>query len=123
MFRTSALIAALAGAGGSLGLMLHVGRRNDSLLLLSLFGIWVLSPFAGLGVAWVFAKRWPARVQTMLYCLTLAITLGCLAIYGNTAFGPPRAKPASVFLMVPLATWILCAMFVFLLERLGRQRP
>src|SRR5262245_21009562 len=41
----SAQIAVVAGAGGSLGLMLYAGRRNPSWILLLLFAIWVLSPF------------------------------------------------------------------------------
>src|SRR5260221_8348476 len=38
-----ALIGILAGAAGSLGLMLYTGRRNESVLLLGLFAGWVLS--------------------------------------------------------------------------------
>src|SRR5439155_13037577 len=44
-----ALIAALVGAVGSVGLLLQVGRRKHSPpLLLALFAIWVLSPFVAL---------------------------------------------------------------------------
>jgi hypothetical protein len=47
----------LAGAWGSVSLMLRVGQRNDSIILLVLFGIWVLSPFIALGLAALLAKR------------------------------------------------------------------
>ena len=53
--RTAALTAVLAGAVGSVGLMLYVGRRNHSRVLLVLFALWVLSPFAALG--WAYRVR------------------------------------------------------------------
>ncbi|HEX7198860.1 MAG TPA: hypothetical protein VF213_05265, partial [Dongiaceae bacterium] len=46
--RRAALIAALAGAAGSLGLMHRAGHRNPSRLLVLLFALWVLSPFTAL---------------------------------------------------------------------------
>ena len=39
--------------------------------------------------------------------LMLIVTLGSLAIYGYVALSPPRPKPASVFLLVPLGSWML----------------
>ena len=37
----------------------------------------------------------------------LILALGSVAIYADVAFGPPREKPAFVFLVVPLASWLL----------------
>lgn len=48
LLRAVALIAVVAGAGGSIGLMLWAGHRNPSRLLIVLFAIWVLSPFVAL---------------------------------------------------------------------------
>jgi len=110
--RTVATIAVVAGAGGSTGLMLRVGHRNRSLILLALFGIWVLSPFIALVLASVVSKRWPVITRAALYSVMLVLTLGSLAIYADVAFGPPRAKPAFVFLVVPLASWLLIAIVV-----------
>src|SRR5579859_7931339 len=93
--RTAALIAALTGAGGSFGLMMHVGHRNHSALLLSLFAIWVLSPFVALVAANVRSKRWSVLTRATIYCMTVVLTLGSLAIYAKVALGPPMAKPAS----------------------------
>jgi hypothetical protein len=97
------LRATVAGAAGSLGLTLRVGHRNNSRILLMLFGIWVLSPFIALVSAGVVSKRWPVLTRATLYGVMLVLTLGSLAIYGGVALGPPRAKPAFVFLVVPLA--------------------
>ena len=53
-----ALAAVVAAAGGSVGLMLWVGRHNPSSVLLLLFALWVVSPFMGLQLADMFSKRW-----------------------------------------------------------------
>src|SRR5258705_10532634 len=46
-----ALSAVVVGAMVSVGLMLWVGHRNPSRILLALFVIWVLSPFMALLLA------------------------------------------------------------------------
>jgi len=107
--RTAALIAALAGAGGSLRLMLHAGRHQNSKILLVLFTIWVLSPFVALMVANGFSKRWSVRARVTLSIATLVLALGSLAIYGYDAWRPLRAQRAFVFIVVPLASWLLIA--------------
>ena len=112
LLRVAALIAVLAGAAASLGLMLHAGRRNDSRILLVLFAIWVLSPFMALVLANVVSKRWSVLTRATLYSLTLVLTLGSLAIYGDVALGPPRAKTAFVFVVVPPASFLLIAIVV-----------
>jgi hypothetical protein len=112
VLRAAALIAVLAGAAGSLGLMLHAGRRNDSRILLVLFTIWVLSPFVALVLADVVSKRWSALTRATLHSVMLVLTLGSLAIYGDVALGPPRAKTAFVFVVVPPASWLLIAIAV-----------
>lgn len=123
--RAAAMIAVVAGAIGSVGLTLHVGRHNASRTLLSLFVIWVLSPFVALVFASIVSKRWPVLARTTLYSVMLVLTLGSLAIYGDVAFGPPRATPAFAFLVVPLASWLLIAVAVpvsaYISRRLSRQ--
>jgi len=112
LLRAAALIAVLAGAAGSLGLMLHAGRRNDSRILLVLFTIWVLSPFVALVLAHVVSKRWSVLTRATLHSVMLVLTLASLAIYGDVALGPPRAKTAFVFVVVPPASWLLIAIAV-----------
>ena len=123
--RAVATIAVVAGAAGSVGLMLRVGHRNPSRILLVLFWIWVLSPFVALVLADLVSKRWPVLTRAALYSVMLVLTVGSLAIYGDVAFGPPRPKPASIFLLVPLASWLLIALVVpvaaFLSGRRSRQ--
>ncbi len=110
--RAAALIAVLAGAGGSAGLMLRAGRRNDSRILMVLMAIWVLSPFMALAWANLVSKRWPVLTRVTLYSVTLVLTLASLAVYGVDALRPPRAQAAFVFVVVPPASWLLIAIVV-----------
>src|SRR6266700_2562256 len=79
LLHTVALTAVVAGAGGSVGLMLRVGHRNPSRILLVLFVIWVLSPFIALILADILAKRWSVLTRATLYGVMLILTLGSLA--------------------------------------------
>ena len=106
VLRIAALIAAVAGAAGSLAFMLRVGHRNKSVVLLGLFTIWVLSPFVGVIWANLVSKRWPVGTTIPFYVVMVVIALGSVAIYGEVALGPPRAQPAAAFLMVPLVSWL-----------------
>lgn len=122
LLRSAARIAAPAGAVGSVGLMLHAGRRNDSRILLVLFTLWVLSPFVALVLADVVSKRWPVLIRATLYSVMLVLTLGSLTIYGDVALGPPRAKTAFVFVVVPPASWLLAAIAVLIAALISRRR-
>jgi len=95
----------VVGATASIGLMLHVGRRNPSRTLLVLFAVWVLSPFVGLALAAGGSPRWLVAAREKVHVVMLIVVLGSLAIYGQVAFGPPRPRPAFAFLVVPLASW------------------
>ena len=110
--RAAAVIAMLAGAVGSVGLMLYAGRHNPSRLLLVLFALWVLSPFVVLAFAKARSNRWSDLVRATLHIVTLVLALGSLAIYGYVALGPPRARPAPFFVIVPPASWLLIAIVV-----------
>ena len=112
ILRAASLIAMLAGAVGSVGLMLYAGRHNSSRLLLVLFALWVLSPFVVLAFAKAVSNRWSALTGATLHIVTLFLTLGSLAIYGYVALGPPRARPAPFFVIVPPASWLLIAIVV-----------
>ncbi len=57
LLRSAALIAMVAGAVGSIGLMLRGGQHTPRLLLV-LFTVWVFFPFLALGWANLISKRW-----------------------------------------------------------------
>jgi hypothetical protein len=104
--RPAALIAVVVGAVGSAGLLLREGQRTPRFLLV-LFVLWVLSPFMAVVLADAISKRWPVLTGAPLYGVSLVFTLGSLVIYGAVALGLFRARPAAVFLLVPLASWLL----------------
>jgi ACR3 family arsenite efflux pump ArsB len=121
VLRAVALVALLVGALGSVALMLHAGRRKDSpRLLLALFAIWVLSPFVALVLANIVSKGWSVITRATLYGAMLVLTLGSLAIYGDVALGPLRAKTAFVFVVVPPASWLLIATVVSISALISR---
>lgn len=121
----AARMALMVGAAGSVAIMLHVGHRNNStipLILLVLFTGWVLSPFVALLLAERIGKRRQALAPTTLHRLMLILTLGSLAMYGYVALRAPRPKPAAVFLLVPLGSWILVgAVFAIAAFQSSRQ--
>src|ERR1700693_2404625 len=125
--RTTAITAAVIGAAGSVGLMLRVGRHNNSQLLLILFALWILLPFLGFLLAGQISTRWSILSRVTLYSVTLVVTTASLAFYGYVAFGQPIGKPASVFLVVPAASCLILVITVvpavFISGRPSRRNP
>src|ERR1700730_7618704 len=111
LLRAVALIAVVAAALGSVSLMLWVGHRNPSRVLVALFVIWDLSPFIALILADIASKRWSVLTRATLYAVMLIIPLGSLAFYGDVVWRP-RPQPAFMFLVVPLGSWLLMALVV-----------
>lgn len=93
-------------------LMLCAGQHQKSRILLLLFGIWVLSPFLVTLLARVVSSGWSVFTRATLYVVMLVLTLGSLAIYGGVARGHLKVKVGFVFLVVPLASWLLIAIVV-----------
>jgi len=107
LLRAAALTAVPVGALGSLGCTLLVGQRNASRILAVLFALWVLSPFVGFAVAHLVSPRWSSYARSAVYVAMLVVALASLAIYGEVAIGAPREKPAFMFLVVPLSSWLI----------------
>lgn len=123
VLRAAALIALLVGTVGSVGLMLHAGRRKDAPpLLLALFALWVLSPFVALVLANIVSKGWSVITRATLHCMMLVLTLGSLAIYGDVALGRPGPKTTFVFVITPPASWLLITLVVSIAALISRRR-
>jgi len=119
------LVAVAVGAIGSVSFVLRAGQRTPRLLLV-LFIIWVLSPFAVLFWANMVSKRWSVVTQVTLYCVTLIVTLGSLATYGELIdLKPAKSANAFLFVIVPPISWmfmvIVIPMAAFISNRLSRQ--
>jgi hypothetical protein len=121
LMRSVALVVLMAGAMGSIGLMLYVGRRNNSTLLLVLFAIWVLSPFVGFLLVDLISKRWSRFTRATLYGMMLVLTLGSLATYGSVALRPPKSSAAAAFVIVPPGSWLLLMIALSIAALISRK--
>jgi hypothetical protein len=116
-----ALIAVLVGAMGSVALTLRAGQRTPRLLLL-VFVVWVLCPFAALAWASAVSPRWAVLTRATLFCVTLLVTIGSLAIYGGLVQRPAGTANAFLFVVVPPVSLLLAAIAVALVALLSRKR-
>ena len=121
LHRIIALIVVLAGALGSLGIVLYTGRNNDSIPLEVLFLFWVISPFAALLIDFTISRHWSVLKRTTLYFLMLVISIGSLVAYSG-ALSPPGIKAAFVFLVVPLISWLLMLIVIPMVSLFTRRR-
>lgn len=112
VLRAIALAILLAATLGSLALTIDEGQRNSSPLPVTLFALWVVSPFVGAVLANTISKHWETPARTTLYVMMLVFSLASVAIYAKVALGPPRPQPAFYFLMTPAASWVLLAIVV-----------
>jgi hypothetical protein len=104
------------GASISIVIMFRAGRNNDLVLLKMLFLVWVASPFIALTAAHYFSKGWSGISIKTLCILMLVIALGSLASYSGI-FIMPGSKPAFIFLLVPLVSWLLMVVIMPIIYR------
>src|SRR4051812_45797364 len=121
LLQSSARLAAIVGALGSASFSLYAGRRNSSWLLLGLFVIWVISPFAALLWASIVSFRWSTFAVRLIYGLMLILAAVSLAVFGSVALGPPRSRTAFLFLVLPAIENFEIATIVTIAE-LSRRR-
>ena len=116
-----ALIAVVVGAVGSVGLMLWIGHRNPSRVLLGLFVIWDLCPFVALLLADMVSKRWSVVTRATLHIVMLVIALSSLALYADVVWRP-RPQPAFMFLVVPFGSWLFMIIAVLIAALISGRR-
>ena len=112
---TIALIVALVGAVCSLYFMFNAGRKQNSIILLTLFTAWVLSPFVGLFISNKISCSWTVPARASIYWLMIILAIGSLVAYSG-AFNKPETKNAFIFLIFPVISWFLIVT-VFLIAR------
>lgn len=121
MAQRLAVIGLAIGAVSSLALMLHASRHQRSIVLILLFAVWVVSPFIGLLSAHLRSKQWLPSARRMLRALTVAVVFICPGIYADVAFGYTTLKMGFVFLVIPLACWMLIGLLVCIAWLLSRK--
>jgi hypothetical protein len=99
------------GALVSLDFTLHAGHNNKSVLLVALFVAWVLSPFCALLIAHAIYRLELPIIRVTLYWLMLIIALGSIVGYSGL-LTPAGSKPAGVFLVIPLLSWLLIGVVI-----------
>ena len=104
--RETVLVILSIGALLSLTKTFQAGRNNSSILLVTLFLIWVLSPFVTLFIANLKATKKPFRIQMIIYIISVVITLGSVMAYTGL-WTAPGSKKAFVFLITPFLSWLL----------------
>jgi hypothetical protein len=115
LLNTFALGFLVGGALLSVYSTLHAGRNNSSFLLMTLFVIWVLSPFALLMVVNNVAVQWSYKSRLSVYFLMILITILAILFYSGI-LGSLGFKPAFVYLVTPLISWIIIAVFYQVLK-------
>ena len=120
IMRAIAIITILVGAIISVALTLHAGRNNNSLLLMFLFSVWVLSPFVVLFIAQRPSRRWSTSTHKILLILTIILTIISLLSYSGiiTVSG---SKPAFIFLFIPALSWLLLIIIIPILLGLSKK--
>ena len=120
--RALGLILVVAGAAGSVALMVRAGARTPRFLLVLFIG-WVLAPFIVLLWANLTSTRWSAATRAALVSVTLVVAAGSLAIYGELIDVRPRgAANAFPWVITPPAMLLLIAIAVPLVALAARRR-
>jgi len=110
LVHAAALPALLIAAVWSLCLMFIAGHSNKSMVLMSLFTLWVVSPYAAL-----FIINRKSRV-TVRHYLTITISV-CSVIFYTVGYLYPGKTPAFVFLLIPLISWLLIGSAIFISKK------
>jgi hypothetical protein len=105
ILRVLSFVVLILGAVGSLEFVLNAGRQNRSFILIALFAIWTLSPFLGLLAINAIIYRWPPRKRFYFYLMMFVLTTVALVSYSGL-IRLPGARPAFIFLVVPLVSWL-----------------
>jgi hypothetical protein len=107
--RGFARVALLAGAAGSVLLLMRAGARQRSIVLILLFTGWVLSPFIALAAANLRSRNWQPLTRSALYGAMLGVAFISLSVYALQAMAPGM-KAGFIYLVVPAACWLLIGM-------------
>jgi hypothetical protein len=119
-FRVFTRLVVLSGIVVSLSLMFYTGRSNESLLLMSMFTAWVVSPFMALLGASLVSAGWNRRAQITLHLLMWALTLVSTVLYTGR-LNPSGARPAFLFIVIPLISWLIMIVLYLQARRSSKQ--
>lgn len=113
--------ALIVGASCSVIAMFIIGSRQRSVLLMTMFLVFVLAPFIALGLLNARARAWSDKARAIVQNATILISLASALKYVSVVVWPVKAQPASTFLMVPIASWALFGVVAILATRASRK--
>jgi hypothetical protein len=119
--RVAALMATVFGAVGAVGL-LRRAQEHPPPLLVVLFVIWVMAPFAALTVANIVSTQWPRPVRLTLHVATIVVAFASIAVYLDDNISHRTAKKAFVYVAVPPVSVIACAVAVAAVAVAAKKR-
>ena len=108
MLHSAALVALIAGATGSLTLLLMSARHTPAILIFLYTG-WVLLPYVTLAAGRSRLMRRSAKSGALMSVAALIVVGAAITAYVAAALMRNAPRPAAVFLMVPLASQVLAA--------------
>jgi hypothetical protein len=103
--RLAARVFVVLCALGSLACTLYAGQHNRSMLLVGMFAVWVVAPFAGL---FVVLPRWESassQSATLLHATVIVFCITAFFIYAMNTLHPRGHNAAAPFLLEPLFMW------------------
>jgi hypothetical protein len=115
-YNAVAYLVIIIGALCSLTLTYYAGRNNKSFLLSLMFMAWVLSPFIVL-----LLTNFTFKGLILNFYLSIIIALCSLICYSGI-LNPVGMKPAFIFLIVPLVSWVLIIIVIIRLRTLSKKR-
>jgi hypothetical protein len=116
LLRIIAIIILFAGGIVSVWFTYDAAQGNPSILLKTLFLIWILSPFLVLIRLYSISTHWSAVRRGLLYNLMLFVSLISMIAYSGE-WNLPGMKPAFLFLVIPAFCWALIIIAYFILKR------
>ena len=120
ILRGVSIIALVVGATGSLIFMFRAGQQTPGLLLV-LFTLWVLAPFAALFWATIVSKRWSVATRWTLYCMTLIISPSSLVVYSEWLdLKPAGSANAFLWVIVPPISLVFSTIVVLITALISR---
>jgi len=119
---STAQIAAVVGAVGSVALTLYAGRSNNLPFLMILMSGWVFAPFMAYALASKYSRSWSPSTRAALDGVIVLVAVASLVIYGRDVLKPPASKAAAVYVAVPIGAWLLLSIGVSIAALLSRRR-
>jgi len=119
---TTAQVAAIVGAVGSVALTLYAGRNNNLPFLMILMSGWVFAPFVAYALASKYSGSWAPSTRAALDGVIVLVAVASLVIYVRDVLRPPASKAAAVYVATPIAAWLLMLTSVSIAALLSRRR-